>query len=204
MPPVLPRARRLPTARRPPVRDVPPWLPARPVRRGRSGARPGEDDDESELAAAFEGTGAGEPAILRLLRATAPTLGRVVPSRAGDDAMERRRWQRALADLVDAIVARSIEAAALTFPLEHPFWGAFSLDQSREIVAALSSLGYRFDGLGGWTDDRVPSHRDLSLAVGYAGQDPMRLRRWPNEHEMGLLSRRVVAADEYLVERPAG
>jgi hypothetical protein len=72
-------------------------------------------------------------------------------------------------------------------------------------VSALSSLGYRFDGLGGWTDDRTPGQRDLSLAVGYAGLDPMRIRHWPSEAETLELMRDVsVAADEFLAETAGG
>ena len=38
-----------------------------------------------------------------------------------------------------------------------------------------------------------------ALAVGYAGLDPMRVRRWPNEEATSELFRDVtVAADEYL------
>jgi hypothetical protein len=45
----------------------------------------------------------------------------------------------------------------------------------------------------------VPSQRDLSLAVGYAGLDPVRIRPWPNEEELATLFADVaVAADEYL------
>lgn len=169
-----------------------------------AGFRP-DDGSDSELEAAFTATGAGEPAILRLMRGDRATLGGLVTQLAGEDEQERRRWQRSLGDLVDAIVGRSIEAAALTFPLEHPFWGNFSLAQNRDIVAALASLGFRFDGLGGWVDDRVPGQRDLSLAVGYAGLDPMRLRRWPNEEELHALFDGVaVAADEYLAETAGG
>ena len=48
-------------------------------------------------------------------------------------------------------------------------------------------------------DDRIPSQRELSLALGYAGFDPMRLRQWPSESETAELWREVeVAADEYL------
>ena len=41
----------------------------------------------------------------------------------------------------------------------------------------------------GFADERVPSQRDLSLAVGYAGLDPMRIRRWPTEAECTTSSR---------------
>jgi hypothetical protein len=48
-------------------------------------------------------------------------------------------------------------------------------------------------------------HRDLSLAVGYAGIDPARIRRWPNEAELAELFRDVrVAADEYVASAAGG
>lgn len=140
-----------------------------------------------------------EPAILRLLRGDREAMRRLVVTLAGDDPVEQRRWQLGLSGLVDAIIARAIEASALQFPHDHPFWGPFTQAQCRDVATALASLGYRFDGLGGFADERVPSLRDLSLAVGYAGLDPMRIRRWPNESEMLELYRHVaVAADEFL------
>jgi hypothetical protein len=103
------------------------------------------------------------------------------------------------------LIARSIEASSFDFPLEHFFWGPFSQTQNRDIAAGLASLGHRFDGFGGWVDERVPSQRDLSLAVGYAGLDPMRIRRWPTEAEMQeLLAGVRVAADEYVVGAAGG
>ncbi|HYX10772.1 MAG TPA: hypothetical protein VE817_02250, partial [Candidatus Acidoferrum sp.] len=87
----------------------------------------------------------------------------------------------------------------------HPFWGAFNQAQNRDIAAALSSLGFRFDGFGDWVEDHQPSQRDLSLAVGYAGLDPMRIRRWPTEAETRDLLRDVrVAADEYIAGAAGG
>jgi hypothetical protein len=48
-------------------------------------------------------------------------------------------------------------------------------------------------------DDRQPSQRDLSLALGYAGLDPMRMRQWPDGAAMTTLFADVtVAADEWL------
>jgi len=123
----------------------------------------------------------------------------LVATLADDDADARRRWQLLMTSLVEAIVADAIEASALEYPADHVFWGPFSRVQSREISHALASLGFRFDGLGGWTDERLPSQRDLSLALGYAGLDPMRVRHWPTADETAALYRDVtVAADEYL------
>jgi hypothetical protein len=154
------------------------------------------DDDEPLVAALGSG---GTPRIFRLVRGDRSAMVELVAAMAGDDPGERKHWQLALSDLVDAILADSIAAASLDFPGEHPFWGPFTLEQNRDIARALSSLGYRFDGLGGWVDGRVPSQRDLSLALGYAGLDPMRIRHWPTEPEMNELYREVsVAADERL------
>jgi hypothetical protein len=154
-------------------------------------------DDDETLGLALQAGGA--PRIFRLLRGDRAAMATLVSSLAGDDADARRRWQMLLTSLVEAIVADAIDASALDFPDGHPFWSPFSRTQDRDIVHALSSLGYRFDGLGGWTDSRQPSQRDLSLALGYAGLDPMRVRHWPTEEATGELFRDVaVAADEYL------
>ncbi len=157
----------------------------------------GGGEDDEPLAAAL-GSG-GTPRIFRLVRGDRSAMTELVDAMAGDDPEGRRHWQLALSDLVDAILADSIAAASLDFPTDHPFWGPFTIGQNRDISSALSSLGYRFDGLGGWVDGRVPSQRDLSLALGYAGLDPMRIRHWPTEAEMAELNRDVtVAADERL------
>ena len=73
------------------------------------------------------------------------------------------------------------------FPPDHPFWGSFTRHECREIAVALGALGHHPIPGSGWADGRVPSRRDLSLAVGFAGADPMRIRIWPNEAEMGRL-----------------
>lgn len=159
-------------------------------------AMPGLEEDET-LGLALEAGGA--PRIFRMLHGDRVAMTTVVASLAGDDPDARRRWQLQMTGLVEAIIADAIEAAFLEFPDDHSFWGAFTPAQNRDITQALSSLGYRFDGLGGWIDGRYPSQRDMSLALGYAGLDPMRLRHWPNEEAMSTLFGEVtVAADEYL------
>jgi hypothetical protein len=141
------------------------------------------------------------PRIVRLLRGDRSAMQEIVMALGGDDAEERRHWQVAMSDLVDAIFTDAIAASALEFPTDHTFWAPFDRSQARDITSALSSLGYRFDGRGGWVDDRQPSQRDLSLALGYAGLDPMRIRQWPNEAEMSTLFADVqVTAAEHLAE----
>jgi hypothetical protein len=171
---------------------------------GRGSEPPSTRDDElglpDEESALVSATATGPaPRIVRLLRGERPALIAVVDALAGADPGQRRHWQLLVTDLADAIVARAIEESMLDFPDDHPFWGSFSKPQCRDIVAALASLGYRFDGLGGYADARVPTQRDLSLALGYAGLDPMRIRVWPTEPETAALFADVrVAADEYL------
>ncbi len=139
------------------------------------------------------------PRIFRLLRGDRSAMTTLVGALAAGDPSQAPHWQELITTLVDAILADAIESSALEFPTDHPFWGPFSLSQAREIVHALGSLGYRFDGRGGWLDDRIPSQRDLSMALGYAGLDPMRVRRWPDEAASRVLFSEVrVAADEYL------
>lgn len=139
------------------------------------------------------------PRIFRMLRGDRMAMTTLVGALAADDPDQAPHWQQLFTELIDAILADAIEACALEFPTDHPFWGPFSLAQARDIVGALGSLGYRFDGRGGWVDERVPSQRDLSLALSYAGLDPMRVRHWPDEEAgRALFSDVRVAADEYL------
>lgn len=159
-------------------------------------------DEDARLAAAVPSE---EALILRLLRGDGLAMEAIVTELAGPDEAERRRWRVQLGDLVEAIVARAIEASAFEFPQEHPFWGLFTRAQDVEVTRALASLGYRFDGFGAFADGRSPSQRDLSLAIGYAGLDPGRVRRWPSEADMPKLFDQVtVAADEYLAEEAGG
>ncbi len=168
-------------------------------------AAPRQLELEGEAAAERASVAGEDVAILRLLRGDRATMRSVVERLAAGDPDEQRRWQLLISDLVDAIVAGAIDAAALSFPDVHVFWGPYTQSECREIAAAMAALGYRFDGLGGFADGRVPAQRDLSLALGYAGQDPMRVRRWPAESEMPALFRDVrVDAGRYLAQAAGG
>jgi hypothetical protein len=165
-----------------------------------------EDAPDSEVAALAPAPsyrdGEREPAVFRLLQGDRQTLLGLVDALSAGDRDERQHVQGLLSELVDAVISGAIEACVLDFPTEGSFWADFNRNQCRDIAVALASLGYRFDGMGSFADDRVPSQRDLSLAVGFAGLDPMRIRRWPDEAEMQALMREVrVAADEFLAAR---
>jgi len=173
---------------------LPPLPPAPAADRADADERPEADE---VLGIAMEA--GATPRIFRLLSGDRSAMTTLVAALAAGHPDQAPHWQELVTTLVDAILADAIESSALDFPADHPFWGPFSLSQAREIVHALASLGYRFDGRGGWMDDRVPSQRDLSLALGYAGLDPMRVRHWPDEAGSRVLFSEVrVAADEYL------
>ena len=135
--------------------------------------------------------------LARIVSGDDALLGEVVAEIAAGSVDEARRWHLGLSALRDAVVAAAIDAAAIDLPADRPFWSEFMAIEAREIAEALSSLGYRYDGRGGFADGRVPSTRDLALAVGYAGLDPRRIRRWPSATEIPLLFRgaRVAAAE---------
>jgi hypothetical protein len=161
--------------------------------------RPEADRPEADEVLGIAIEAGATPRIFRLLRGDRTAMTTLIGALAANDPAQAPHWQELIASLLDAILADAIDASALEFPADHPFWGPFSSSQGRDIVGALSSLGYRFDGRGGWVDDRIPSQRDLSLALGYAGLDPMRVRHWPDEAgTRALFSEVQVAADEYL------
>ena len=139
------------------------------------------------------------PVILWVLRGDTAAREHLVATLAGDDADATAAWHVRIAKLIDAITARAIEDGYLDVDEEHPFWRLFSGGEQREIVLALSALGFRYDGMRGFDDDRAPSARDLSLAVGYAGLDRMRVRVWPGDSALAaLFDGAVVRADLWL------
>ncbi len=141
------------------------------------------------------------PAVLPLLAGDRAIQRRIARELAAGDAAAEVRWQAQLAALVDAITQRAIDSAALVFPEEDPFWGPYTQLQCREIAAALAALGFRFDGHGAFTDERTPGQRQLSLAIGYAGLDPMRIRIWPTEAELpGLFANVEVDTGRFVTE----
>ncbi len=139
------------------------------------------------------------PLILRVLRGERSARQQLVVAIAGDDAAAVAAWHVHVADFVDAVTARAIEDGFIDTDEDNPFWRLFSVEERHEIIGALSALGFRFDGMGSFADGRAPSARDLSLAVGYAGLDRMRIRSWPGEQALAdLFSGASVRADLWL------
>jgi hypothetical protein len=144
----------------------------------------------------------GVPVIVRVLRGDREARQRLVATLGAGEPDGEREWGLRVSRLIDAINARAIEDGYLDLPEDDPFWRLFERREGRDIVGALSALGYRYDGMGGFADGRVPPARDLSMAVGYAGLDRMRIRTWPRENEISqLYERAVVAADEWLSDQ---
>ena len=149
------------------------------------------------------GRAQAQPAILPLLAGDHHVLRRLAAALAEGDAEAQRRWESRLSALVDAIRLRAIDGAALSFP-DNGFWAPYTQLQGREIAAALAALGYRYDGMDGFADGRVPGQRELSLAIGYAGLDPMRIRIWPSEAELPHLYAGVEVDAGRFVAQAAG
>ena len=139
------------------------------------------------------------PALTRMLRGDQDAIFAVTNRLAGADAIERRSWEIAIRNIIDAVVARAIVEGWLDFPVGNPFWDTFTVAQCRSIAAALAAAGYEFNGVDGWAESRVPTYRDLTIAVADAGLEPRRIRAWPTQEEIGNLYLEVSAAsDEYV------
>jgi hypothetical protein len=81
----------------------------------------------------------------------------------------------------------AVRESVIDFPMGTAFWDAFTIEQCRQAVAALATMGFRYDGRDGWVEHHVPVYRDLSLALADIGEDPRRIRAWPNASEIAAL-----------------
>ncbi len=157
------------------------WTPAG-ADLGAEGAGPG-----TGLGAAALGGVERHPAIVALLGGDVRVQLGIATQLGGDDEAAVARWADRLDRLTESIVDVTLDDSHFVFPRAHPFWGGFSQAECREVAVALAALGYRPRPGGGWIDDRIPTRRDLSLAVGYAGHDPVRLRNGPADDDIARL-----------------
>ena len=112
-------------------------------------------------------------------------------SSAAPTSGQGRRWQACLSEFVDAMAGAAVDQGYFVFPNGHPFWGQFTVEQSRELARGLASLGFRYDGRDGFADDHAPGPRDLTMAAGNAGLPTVRVRYWPAVEDAALLYRGV-------------
>jgi hypothetical protein len=130
----------------------------------------------------------GPPAALeRMLRGEHLAMVEVVDRIAGEDPWRRREWELLLGGLVEAMTEVAVRESVIDFPMGTAFWDALTVEQCRRVVAALSSMGYEYDGRSGWVGSRVPAYRELTIALADIGVDPKRLRAWPNQAEIAQL-----------------
>jgi hypothetical protein len=141
-------------------------------------------------------------AIIRLLRRDGRTMTSLAERLSANEPSARSRWQLLLSNFVDAVVAAAIDEAWFEFPPGNPFWDLFTSEDARGVARGLTALGFRYDGFGVFAAGRVPSQRDLALAVGAAGLLPVRIRFWPNPQQAAELYKTVrVASDAFIAAK---
>jgi hypothetical protein len=123
----------------------------------------------------------------RMLRGDHRAMVEVVDAIAGEDGRQRRNWEILLGGLVEAMADVAVRESVIDLPMGTPFWDAFTVEQCRRLVGSLASMGFRYDGQAGWVDGRVPDYRDLTQALADIGEEPRRLRVWPNQGEIASL-----------------
>jgi hypothetical protein len=129
----------------------------------------------------------GSP-LERMLRGEHLAMVEAVDAVAGSqDDSGRRTWEMLLGGLVESLAAVAVREAVIDFPMGTAFWDSFTVEQCRRIVAALASMGYHYDGVAGWAANRVPTYRDLTIALADVGVEPRRVRSWPNQSEIAAL-----------------
>ena len=135
----------------------------------------------------------------RMLRGEHRAMVELIDAVAGEDSRRRRDWELLLGGLAEAMADMAVRESVIDFPMGTAFWDAFTVEQCRRVVAALASMGFRYDGRDGWVEHHVPVYRDLSLALADIGEDPRRIRAWPHAGEIAELFVGVRPAPEELL-----
>ena len=143
-------------------------------------------------------------AAAALMRGDRQTLLGLALRLAEETGFEAGRLQLLLIELREQINSLALEEQALMFPSNHPFWSQFPSETARTVAASLASMGFKFDGAGGWADGRVPQLRDLANALSYCGFDPRSLRRPAGQAAIDSLwqGTRVRSEDFLLAKAP--
>jgi hypothetical protein len=121
---------------------------------------------------------------------------------AEETGFEAGRLQLLLIELREQITILALDEQALMFPANHPFWSQFPTETARAVAASLASMGFKFDGAGGWLDGRAPQVRDLANALSYCGFDPRSLRRPAGQAAIDSLWQGTrVRSEEFLLSK---
>ena len=143
-------------------------------------------------------------ARLEILRGDRSVLVAVADAAAAHDRRAAEAWEARLDLLVAGLTARALDLGVLDFPLGHPFWDDFTIEECRRLAATLSAAGHRFDGGSRWSGGRAPTHAELSAAVAACGIQPTRVRAWPTRIEIADLYRGArIAWSDLLAVAPA-
>jgi len=140
-----------------------------------------------------------ESPLERILRGEHLAMVEVIDAVAGQDSLRRRDWELLLGGLVEAMAEVAVRESVVDFPMGTAFWDTFTVEQCRHIVAALATMGFEYDGRSGWVEHHVPVYRDLSIALADIGEDPRRVRAWPNQAEIAGLFMGARPAPEELL-----
>ena len=167
--------------------STPEWSPTAPPHRtpvpyGAGAVAVAEPATEAPAAPS-----SAESPLERILRGEHLAMVEVIDEVAGQDGLRRRDWELLLGGLVEALGDMAVRESVVDFPMGTPFWDTFTVEQCRHIVAALATMGFRYDGRSGWVEHHVPVYRDLSIALADIGVDPRRVRAWPNQAEISAL-----------------
>jgi hypothetical protein len=128
-----------------------------------------------------------ESPIERILRGEHLAMVEVIDAVAGQDSLRRRDWELLLGGFAESMAEMAVRESVVDFPMGTPFWDTFTVEQCRQLVAALATMGFQYDGRSGWVEHHVPVYRDLSIALADIGVDPRRVRAWPNQAEIAAL-----------------
>ena len=141
-------------------------------------------------------------AAAALMRGDRQTLLNLALRLAEETGFEAGRLQLLLLELREQITVLALDEHALMFPSNHPFWSQFPTDTARAVAASLASMGFKFDGAGGWAEGRSPQVRDLANALSYCGFDPRSLRRPAGQAAIdGLWHGTRVRSEEFLLAK---
>lgn len=180
------------------VRPAP--LPNRTIVPSQAGAVAIAIEPEADLELASVRRRAASGARLeRMLRGEHRAMVEVVDAVAGADSRQRRNWELLLGGLVESMADIAVRESVIDFPMGTAFWDTFTVEQCRRVVAALASMGYRYDGRAGWAESRAPAYRDLTQALADVGIEPRRIRAWPNQSEIAALFAGARPAPEELI-----